>query len=789
MKVDGLAVVLAIILLPIILVVTYYIQLQVDTIAMENQYNTKLLSATYSAMSAFEMNTANEDLSSVADSMRSMILASNNIFFNTLATDLGMSNASKELLQPYVPAVLYTLYDGYYIYAPTEVPVVSEKENEENGLKVKSGYNFYGELKTENPGAGERKIQDSEIEGADKAIYGDILYESKEGASRPYTIYRENAKLKEEKDSYILKSYVQYSARYIRGNIDVTIDYTLDNYLNIAGKVDDVFYTKTGYLIDRSVVESAQIDGDSNVLVNWNEYDAKNKILGLKTEAEATTIPAANYAKVTVKGQPIESKFGEIASVLKGRYGVEIKTMSDAEVYLNKMYEEYYAGDSSLFDTINDLEYKIQNSKAVAYYISSKIFSDWVYNNLGELRYQNIHQIDSVEGYEFSSGVESEAKNLYYLFKDKDILIFDENENPEDKKSKFNTHKLEVIKNSIKYNLNLAISVYRNTMNSSYIFSMPVLEDDEWDKILSNISIVSFMQGWDCGLNIYNNYQIVSSTNNELMVTPSEIYYVESDKFNDSSSTYHRIDCPVWNAEWKDSVNNGKFINFKSKEVKYDKVYHNSSNSYIYDHRNVACYTCINTQNYKSFLNTSLTDYYQRMTSKHVDGTGGIGDEKRKAAYIGIAKERQDTYKTNALSVSQGYKVFDYYSSPENRNEFTATNIKASGNQSGGKRASKILITIAETKSYNTSGTKEPIVKFNVEVRDNAGDVYRTAEESEDAKKQKSAVLEQSKEQTIEIKLPNDNRKFLNFSVNLQKEAPGYEVGFKVKGIKVIYKD
>lgn len=765
MKVDGLAVVLAIILLPIILVVTYYIQLQVDTIAMENQYNTKLLSATYSAMSAFEMNTANEDLSSVADSMRSMILASNNIFFNTLATDLGMSNASKELLQPYVPAVLYTLYDGYYIYAPTEVPVVSEKENEENGLKVKSGYNFYGELKTENPGAGERKIQDSEIEGADKAIYGDILYESKEGASKPYTIYRENAKLKEEKDSYILKSYVQYSARYIKNNIDVTIDYTLDNYLNIAGKVDDVFYTKTGYLIDRRVVESAQIDGDSNVLVNWNEYDAKNKILGLKTEAEATTIPAANYANVKVKEQTIESKFGEIASVLKGRYGVEIKTMSDAEVYLNKMYEEYYTSkDSGLLTQINDLEYKIQNSKAVAYYISSKIFSDWVYNNLGELRYQNIHQIDSVEGYEFSSGVESEAKNLYYLFKDKDILIFDENENPEDKKSKFNTHKLEVIKNSIKYNLNLAISVYRNTMNSSYIFSMPVLEDDEWDKILSNISIVSFMQGWDCGLHIYNNYQIVSSTNNELMVTPSEIYYVEKDKFNNMSGTYHRIDCPEWE-------NANEFISFKSKEVKYDKVYHNSSTSYLYDHRNVACYTCINTQNYRSLLNTSLTDYYQRIISKRVDGSGGIDLNRQKAAYIGIAKERQNTYKTNALSVSQGYKVFENYSTmDDNTNYFTVNNI----NNYKQKNASKILITIADTKSSNYSGTREPIAKFNVTIGSHI--------------EEKSIVLEQSKEQTIKVELPNELN-LSNFSISMEKNAPNYDVKFKVKGIKVIYKD
>ena len=68
------------------------------------------MDATYDAMSAFEINTANEQLSSVADSMRSIILASNNVFFNSLATNFGISNASKELIQPYVPAILYTMY-------------------------------------------------------------------------------------------------------------------------------------------------------------------------------------------------------------------------------------------------------------------------------------------------------------------------------------------------------------------------------------------------------------------------------------------------------------------------------------------------------------------------------------------------------------------------------------------------------------------------------------------------------------------------------------------------------
>ena len=73
-------------------------------------------------MLAFEMNTANENLSTVADSLRSIIEASNSVFFDSLASNFGMSNANKSLFQAYTPAILYTLYDGYYIYTPTKQP-------------------------------------------------------------------------------------------------------------------------------------------------------------------------------------------------------------------------------------------------------------------------------------------------------------------------------------------------------------------------------------------------------------------------------------------------------------------------------------------------------------------------------------------------------------------------------------------------------------------------------------------------------------------------------------------
>lgn len=770
MKVDGLAVVLAIILLPIILVVTFYIHLQVDTIATENQYNTKLLAATYSAMSAFEMNTANEDLSTVADSMRTIIEASNNVFLDTLATSLGMSNASRELLQPYIPAVLYTMYDGYYIYAPANIPVVAEKTEEKDGLVTKSGYYAYGAKDTSGAtlDSSHAKVKDS-----DNAVYGDVLYETTDGN---YTTNKEHSQIKQKQD-YILKSYVQYSARYVQdANIDVTINYTLDNYLNIVGMIGDVYYTKTGYLIKKGLVENPHIDGiaDSDV---WklNEYDAKNKILGLKTNSEETTVPAANSSRVKINGREINADFQIVANYLNAKYSVPIRTITDAEVYLEKMYEEYDEGrgDVSLLSSINEIEYQIQNCKAVAYYISSQIFSNWVYDKLGSLTYGDIEQIDSVADYKLSSGVKD---SIYYEFAPSDDRkIFEVTRDPEDTKSNFYIHKLEVIKNSIKYNLNLAISAYTNTMNSSYNFSLPVLEDEEWDKILSNISIVSFMQGWNCGLNIYNNYQMVCSTNNELAVVPSEIYYVESDKFNDMNSTYHRIDCPVWNAT------NNKFISFKSKEVKYDKAYKPASSEAHYDHRNVACYTCINTGNYynRSLFGSaiSMTDYYERI--KNLKNASGSDDaNKQTAAYIGIAKERIDTYKTNALPVSQGYKVFPQTITVNaDTNKATITNLNATAN------IDKFLITIAETKSVSYPGSKEPVITFTVDIKDASGNIVDTIDK-------KQAVLDQKKEQTILVNL-RDNCDMTKASIDLTTISPNsgsYKTSYEIRSVKVIYK-
>ena len=146
MRLQHFTVIFAIIFLPIILITSYYIQRQVDTISLQLSYDSSLLSATYDAMMAFEINTANEDLSTVSDSLRSIIDASTNVFLTTLSTNLGYSNASKTYIQPYIPAILYTLYDGYYIYSPSSSPVVCTNSKGETISTDSYGVSYTGTI-------------------------------------------------------------------------------------------------------------------------------------------------------------------------------------------------------------------------------------------------------------------------------------------------------------------------------------------------------------------------------------------------------------------------------------------------------------------------------------------------------------------------------------------------------------------------------------------------------------------------------------------------------------------
>lgn len=120
MKLQNLLIIFVAIALPVILIVSVFVQLQVDTASLRARYNDYLVNAAHETIMAFQINTDNDKHSDVPDKKAKDIEASLNIFSSTMATSLGMTGASKSRIMAYVPALVFSLYDGYYIYMPTE---------------------------------------------------------------------------------------------------------------------------------------------------------------------------------------------------------------------------------------------------------------------------------------------------------------------------------------------------------------------------------------------------------------------------------------------------------------------------------------------------------------------------------------------------------------------------------------------------------------------------------------------------------------------------------------------
>ena len=764
MKLQGVTVIFSLIVIPIILVLSYFIQIQVDTIALQTSYDTKLIDATHGAMSAFEINTANESLSSVADSLRTIISASNNIFINTLATNLGMSNASKSLLEPYIPAVLYTLYEGYYIYAPTKTPVVltNSKGNAVTvgaiGTSVgveRNGYTVYGYDKTVELDVdewGNPKADLPNLTLTHNEDYGQVLYKLAGTENEYTTVVKEG--ITEYKLDFVLKSFMPYSARYIGTsngkNVDIVINYTLDNYIIINGMVGNVYYSKSGYLIQDGLID------ENGITVGGNADEGKNLL---------------TYN---------EEKIAEVVDNIGGEIILPINL---------KDKDGNFITEKVTLSSNNPKE-----KEAIKYYLKSQIFSEWVYENLADIEekdisrnaienqdelYRNMQLYDLTKDNNGENGL----NNLIYNFENSNLKIFNPNEDPEKVDSRINVHKTAIIRNSIQYNLNIAMSSYNEMSSNAFSFNMPVISDAEWKKITSNISIVSFMQGFRCGMKTYNNYAIVSSTNNELTVIPSEIYYISNsdgsnaDVFNDENSTYHRIDCAEFNYPSGDPSITGNptqpYNFFRSKEVKYDKIYNKTESTYEYDHKNMACYKCIVNGNYKKpYINDAGVKvganpgeegrYYNELDIP------ALSQQKQRLYYIALGYERNNIYKSREIKESQGLEVKDCENVGTNRVDVTVSSERPI------KEMKQIKIIVSDIRSANNS---TPVARFSVSINGHevpgGNDVGLNVQE---------------REQTIILDIDmKDDSVMNNFSV-VKVSPPDEDILFTIKEIEIIYK-
>lgn len=208
MKLQYLAVIFVIIILPISMVMSSYIQNQIDTITLQTLYKTKLDNSTYDALKAFQINSVNNKYSSISNSKIRDIEASINTFYNSMKTSMV---SSKEDVQTFIPAILFTLYDGYYIYSSYD-NIVSVEKNEDETVK---------EITTES--------------------------------SRNY--------------QYGLRPYIYYSCKYNLNGKTIIVNYTLDNEITVYGDFGNGYETKSGYLIDPSKVTEIN---DSNKTLKYD---------------------------------------------------------------------------------------------------------------------------------------------------------------------------------------------------------------------------------------------------------------------------------------------------------------------------------------------------------------------------------------------------------------------------------------------------------------------------------------------------------------------------------------
>lgn len=136
MRLQNLIIIFVVIALPVIIILSVYVNYQVDTANLRASYDNKFLSATYDMLTAFQLNTTNDKYSTTSDSLVRDIEASINTFSAAFAGSLGLTGMSKSDVMTYVPALLFTMYDGYYIYAPTaKVANESDKITYDHTLK------------------------------------------------------------------------------------------------------------------------------------------------------------------------------------------------------------------------------------------------------------------------------------------------------------------------------------------------------------------------------------------------------------------------------------------------------------------------------------------------------------------------------------------------------------------------------------------------------------------------------------------------------------------------------
>lgn len=529
MKLQHLIMIFLIIMLPMALIMSQYTGLQIDTLSTKTKYDTALLGATFDTMAAFELNTLNSARSSVVGEEIRDLEAVISTFTTSLSTSLNISGASSDYILSYVPAMVFGLYDGYYIYAQNDT-----------------------------------------------------------GTGRE------------------LKPYVYYTKTYSRNGTNITIAYSLDNYVSIYGTYNGKSISAAGYLvIPNDVVVSSDfayvttIDEDGGLIA---------KVLDPGTRA------GGQKSWITYKGYDI---YPETI--------YENKTFSDTEGML--------------------IDRPRETTEAMMYYYEALQFTK-LYN-----------EVVSTLG-----------------LAEQQILLINEDNDPEDENSPFMNEKINVMQASITKNLNNAIYNYEGAVSTTY--EMPQLNGEDWEKILNNISIIAFLKDIPIGATTYNNYVVINSTTNQKYNSSKAIDFIEyvndKDTGTKSYGYYHKITCEDMIKDLESGLVS-EIIGYAS--VDYERYKYTPEDSdepyYYYKHNEYADYECeierIENQNVATIEEyikgkTVNNNVRNKILKSYYTSVGRIRYRLIKASsYINLDSERNFSirYWTNGGNWSKGNPYTD----------------------------------------------------------------------------------------------------------------------------------
>lgn len=555
MKIENLAMIFVIIIIPIALVLAVLTQYQIQTLNTQTLYDNKLTSATYDAMRAYQINANNSTTSELSNSKTRDIEASVSTFKNSIVSSFGLNGYTSDELDSYIPALVYTMYDGLYIYSPYQ-----------------NIANADGTIRTNGP------------------------------------------------NEYGLKPYISYSCRYKSGNIDVVITYSLDNHIAVQGTINGTYVNKDGYLIDGITCSSTTSAAEANITYNGITIGTEK----LKEYLPFDSNTPYPYAKIN--GTKYYEVNNEIVYISNGTVVSQAKDSDNDKIAYNaykNIIENNYMAKQYYFDAYNFTKWFKESGLSALEYADA--WDEVLVKNgdKAETEYEQVWEGNHTKIFQFNSSSNIEG-------------------NIENETSQFNQHRLEIIKRKIETNLAIAISNYNSYSNVSNVFQMPELKDDEWDQIINNISLISFLQGMPIGGKVYNGYTLITNSESEEVVLEENIYMLGSDK------NYHRIGDTDLESSGTVSLISGIYGSDSSSagrlNLSFTRKYIMNSNATYYYYPLKEFNASYNSIVMQSKV-TTYDDIYQYI--------GKQSDEYKKAFYTALGRERQGKFISSRKSFVQ----------------------------------------------------------------------------------------------------------------------------------------